>query len=273
MFNIEEFSDVLQKISDSYNSISDFSEASEVNRTYLSKYINKKLDAPPSPKVLMKIANNSNNIITYEQLMEMCGYITTDSLSDISEAKATLDYETMLKKLNLTPKERTLLRTFELDFDKMDKKGISLDDIKNMLYKKIDLLPSEEYNINKLKNGIQLYILSVAATVVINEIYKLRAENDTAFNYLDALDKIMYLENDAQTIFNKGKKKNENSNVFPLADTPISVPVLGKISAGLPVLAIENIEGYEFAPSSYIKEGFDYFYLRVNRRFDVFKVQ
>lgn len=67
--------------------------------------------------------------------------------------------------------------------------------------------------------------------------------------------------------------KKEESNVFPLADTPISVPVLGKISAGLPVLATENIEGYEFAPSSYIKEGFDYFYLRVNRRFDVFKVQ
>lgn len=57
---------------------------------------------------------------------------------------------------------------------------------------------------------------------------------------------------------------NEESNAFPIADTPISVPVLGKISAGLPLLATENIEGYEFAPSSYIKKGFDYFYLRVN---------
>lgn len=56
----------------------------------------------------------------------------------------------------------------------------------------------------------------------------------------------------------------EESNVFPIADSPISVPVLGKISAGLPLLATENIEGYELAPSSQIKEGFDYFYLRVN---------
>lgn len=53
------------------------------------------------------------------------------------------------------------------------------------------------------------------------------------------------------------------SNVFPIPDTPIKVPVLGKISAGLPILAVENIEGYEYAPSSYIKKGFDYFYLRV----------
>ncbi|MBQ4123573.1 helix-turn-helix domain-containing protein [bacterium] len=57
---------------------------------------------------------------------------------------------------------------------------------------------------------------------------------------------------------------NEESNIFPITDKPISVPILGKISAGLPLLATENIEGYEFAPSSYIKEGFDYFYLRVN---------
>ena len=53
------------------------------------------------------------------------------------------------------------------------------------------------------------------------------------------------------------------SNVFPTADIPKKVPVIGKISAGLPILAVENIEGYEFAPSSHIKEGYEYFYLRV----------
>ena len=57
--------------------------------------------------------------------------------------------------------------------------------------------------------------------------------------------------------------KTDNSNVFPIPDTPVKVPVVGKISAGLPILATENIEGYAFAPSSQIKEGFTYFYLRV----------
>lgn len=53
------------------------------------------------------------------------------------------------------------------------------------------------------------------------------------------------------------------SNVFPITDTPKKVPIVGRISAGLPILATENIEGYEFAPSSQIKEGYTYFYLRV----------
>lgn len=60
-------------------------------------------------------------------------------------------------------------------------------------------------------------------------------------------------------------ERNDNieSNVFPTTDIPKKVPVVGKISAGLPILATENIEGYEFAPSSQIKEGYTYFYLRV----------
>lgn len=47
-------------------------------------------------------------------------------------------------------------------------------------------------------------------------------------------------------------------------DVPTKIPVVGKISAGLPILATENIEAYEYAPRIYIKEGFEYFYLRVN---------
>lgn len=59
------------------------------------------------------------------------------------------------------------------------------------------------------------------------------------------------------------QKHKEESNVFPISDIPTEVPVLGRISAGLPILAVENIEGYEFAPSTYLKEDFEYFYLKV----------
>mgnify|MGYP005771208723 FL=1 len=59
------------------------------------------------------------------------------------------------------------------------------------------------------------------------------------------------------------ERRKEESNVFPITDVPKKVPVVGKISAGMPILAIENIEGYEFAPSSQIKEGYTYFYLKV----------
>ena len=57
--------------------------------------------------------------------------------------------------------------------------------------------------------------------------------------------------------------KKEESNVFPVIDKPKQYPILGKISAGLPILAVENIEGYTYIPSSKIQKGYDYFFLRV----------
>lgn len=44
----------------------------------------------------------------------------------------------------------------------------------------------------------------------------------------------------------------------------IKVPVVGTISAGLPLLATENIEDYEFAPSNAIKPNHTYFFLKVH---------
>lgn len=58
-------------------------------------------------------------------------------------------------------------------------------------------------------------------------------------------------------------KKEVVSNIMPIPDKPISIPVIGKISAGLPILAVENIIDYAFAPSSQIKNGYEYFYLVV----------
>lgn len=76
-------------------------------------------------------------------------------------------------------------------------------------------------------------------------------------NYLDLYEKAGYID------LAEKERIEAQSNVFPTTDTPIKIPVVGKIAAGLPILAVENIEGYEFAPSSYIKDGYDYFYLRV----------
>ena len=53
------------------------------------------------------------------------------------------------------------------------------------------------------------------------------------------------------------------SNVFPSPDMVIKIPVVGKISAGMPLLAVENIVSYAYAPSSQIKQGYTYFYLTV----------
>lgn len=59
MFNKEKFSDILTKIYRTYNNQRDFAEATGVNRGYLSQYINKKLENPPTPKILEKLSNAS----------------------------------------------------------------------------------------------------------------------------------------------------------------------------------------------------------------------
>lgn len=76
-------------------------------------------------------------------------------------------------------------------------------------------------------------------------------------DYIDLYEKAGYVEL---------AEKEKLSNVFPTTDIPQKYPVLGKISAGLPLLAVENVEGYMYAPSSKIQQGYDYFFLRVQRR-------
>lgn len=74
MFDKKKFAQVLKNICNTYDSQRDFSNKSEINRTYLSQYMNMKLDKPPKPYILNKLAKASNNIVTYLQLMIICGY-------------------------------------------------------------------------------------------------------------------------------------------------------------------------------------------------------
>ena len=81
MFNQNKFSNILSQINSTYSTMTDFGKKASFDRTYISKYINKKLKNPPTPKILEKIANASNGIISYNELMEICGYINRTSLS------------------------------------------------------------------------------------------------------------------------------------------------------------------------------------------------
>lgn len=74
MFNQDKFSNILSKINSTYSTMTEFGQKASFDRTYISKYINKKLENPPTPKILEKIASASNGITTYENLMVICGY-------------------------------------------------------------------------------------------------------------------------------------------------------------------------------------------------------
>ena len=85
MFNKEKFGDIIKKINASYPTQYDFAEKSNVNRTYLSQYINQKLSSPPKPNILKRIAEASKGITSYEELMQICGYTNlTDAFFDES---------------------------------------------------------------------------------------------------------------------------------------------------------------------------------------------
>ena len=80
MFDKNKFASILKRINEQYENQTSFAKASGVNRTYLSQYMNLSLNNPPSPKILMGIANASKSITTYNDLMYMCGYTNTPPL-------------------------------------------------------------------------------------------------------------------------------------------------------------------------------------------------
>lgn len=75
-FQKEIFANILKIICDGYESINTFGEEAGLDRTYISKFINQKIEGPPSPGILRKIANNSKGIISYIALLYVCGYLT-----------------------------------------------------------------------------------------------------------------------------------------------------------------------------------------------------
>lgn len=72
------FANILKTLRDYYGSVSKLAKIAGVDRTYLSKYINFTTAEPPSPKILRKIANASDGLFTYLELMYFCGYFTEE---------------------------------------------------------------------------------------------------------------------------------------------------------------------------------------------------
>ncbi len=167
MFDKYKFSKILNTIYKTYNNQRDFAEATGVNRSYLSQYINQKLDNPPSPKVLEKIADASKGLIDYIDLMQICGYIdllTYENIRRTNTNKVIKDFYPQLLELGLTKKDIDFLETSlsddkSNDFvilvnsipdDKKEKAYNVFDDIMNIIADKSNKdslsLKSKNYN-------------------------------------------------------------------------------------------------------------------------------
>ena len=68
-------------------SIAKFARDSNVSRPYLSQILNKKLDNPPRPQILKKIAKNSENRVEYKDLMAAAGHLEGIYYTDKSKEK------------------------------------------------------------------------------------------------------------------------------------------------------------------------------------------
>lgn len=90
-FDKEKFSNVLSQIYNKYSNQREFSKKANINRTYISKYINKKIQVPPSAKILRRVAKASKGIITYQDLMYICGYLNNNETIIIHKNKSKLE--------------------------------------------------------------------------------------------------------------------------------------------------------------------------------------
>lgn len=230
MFDKENFSDILTQIYRTYNNQRDFAETTGVNRAYLSQYMNRKLENPPSPKILERIAKASNKLITYEELMRVCGYTENYSLSPIELLTLSQEQDNLkkekreaIKKLNLTYDEYKLYTSLCMLTNDTEDIEIQLNDMLK------DYNEYSEGSKNKIKKA-----------VMISEKYSNKewALTEKRLNSI---------------------KIKENPQFY-------MCPVYGQISAGQPNWAEENIEGrIPIDPNLFdIIDPEECFFLRVN---------
>lgn len=159
MFDKNKFAQIIKNIKETYNSQEEFSKKSGIGRTYLSQYMNMKLDEPPKPKILEKLANASNDIISYNELMNICGYTDANSLYKIfleDNLKQTEDY--YLKKLNsvkLNPQEEEVFQDMDSILSNKIHENMPINEVKAIIYnhfENIDFLSesSKQKVINQL---------------------------------------------------------------------------------------------------------------------------
>lgn len=179
--------------------------------------------------------------ISAEKLLEIANVLRTsvDYLlgnTSISNPKKTI--EDICLKYQLTETEYNMI----------------FNDLINNRIINMDLLNSNNSKIQRIYSEI----INIYSMYFNNNNDNINKIDNVFVDMLKTIDKDKIIYKDKINI-------NEISNVFPIPEGIVKIPIVGKIAAGLPILATENIVDYYFAPASKIKQDFEYFYLRVQR--------
>lgn len=211
MFDKVAFAQIIKNIKGTYSSQEDFSKKSGIGRTYLSQYMNMKLEDPPKPRILEKLATASNGITTYEELMAICGYINNNDLSVLPYYKdlMTIEKERIkkYKKYNFSKEEQAIYELFS--------KHVIDCTIKKIPFSTI--LPDINAELSEIDN-----ISDSSKEKVLDSL-------EYCYNYFCQRNNIL-------TKFSN--KYNNSKNAF------IRIPILGTVKAGYDWLAEENVVDY-----------------------------
>lgn len=227
MFNQDKFAEILNKINSTYNSMTEFAEKASFDRTYISKYINKKLKNPPSPKILEKLANASNGVTTYYELMSICDYIRThDLFSDEIHPSLVNAFKETFVEYGISSEDVDAIEKLSKSSDNDKDKKISY-----ILSKYSDSVMEEvfctlEVNRQNLSNEIEFfrpikkYINSLKLNYLENkQAFPLLGKVKAGYNYLATENIIGYVNID--------KKISDPENYFALTVTGDSMqPIL-----------------------------------------------
>ena len=251
MFDKVKFAHIIKNIKEKYHSQEDFSKKSGIGRTYISQYMNMKIEEPPKPKTLEKLADASRGLTSYHELMEICGYIGDD----------------YFLKLNELNEKQGNMRSYYLD----KLVSFKLSEQEEQIYHDlINIIPTSKFSrysdiqINKELNDYfnNMDYLSDKSKTLIQDKIKIFIKY---FSEMNKISKdISSLETTHSPLYAKA-----NNNML-LIDKIINnemcnIPIFGKIAAGEPILAEQYIEGYlPIDPNIYgLATSDDLFYLKV----------
>lgn len=238
-FDKENFSKILTKIKDTYGSINQMAEKTGVTSAYLSKLIRLMYDNAPSPEILKKIANNSNGVVSYYELMIICGYVDSDNI----------DIDKLIDNFFDTYPDTQF--------------SISYQDLKNRTLE-------ENIVLNNLFRNYRNIILQSKDLRISYDVFvkDLPALSKTKVNiiwgiYITHLTELVNKFNSTENI---NRATNKNNTLLSTSTKFYMCPVYGQISAGQPNWAEENLEGYlPIDPDLMnIINPKEFFFLRVN---------
>ncbi len=222
-YNKDKFLSILNKLKESFGSQNKMAEALGISSSYITKIYDENTKNPPAPEYLKKIADNSKGITTYEELMEVCGYLDSKTKSEYYGTSLVV-YQSLLDILNNYP-------------------GIELSEH--------DVLELADNLVNYAVFGSKDENLKKELKILLDK-YKKNSNEDIKKMFIDLVNKVIFkMEEKIKESEEKSKNKYKR------------IPVLGSIPAGIPVELIQDIIDYEDISEEMSKGGKEYFALKV----------